>query len=126
MLYAQVAVGEELESIKASVALMKRMCRLQSQVVWKEWRCSVKEQHGRRLQAKLDTLQVRLMHHLVLRTLVMMRRVRTLWPTWRCIHRLTVPTIEQLWSSCRASQRPSAPLALPSPHSAPLDSKPTR
>ena len=51
-------MGVELEAIKNSVALMKRMCRLQSQVVWKEWRCSVKEQHGRRLQAKLDTLQV--------------------------------------------------------------------
>lgn len=48
--WMQTSNVEEVESIKASVAVLKRVCRQRTMVAWKDWRQSVEDARRNALQ----------------------------------------------------------------------------
>ena len=48
----QVAVTEDAEAIKASVAVLKKVCRQRTMVAWKEWRASMAAHCGASLRVR--------------------------------------------------------------------------
>ncbi|KAK9814135.1 hypothetical protein WJX72_001123 [[Myrmecia] bisecta] len=53
----QLAGGAEVDHIKRSVALLKKVCRQRTLVAWKEWRASMEAHRGTSLQTHLQLLQ---------------------------------------------------------------------
>ena len=51
----QVATIDGAEAIKASVAVLKKVCRQRTMVAWKEWRASMEAHSGASLRVRTRT-----------------------------------------------------------------------